>query len=138
MPLNHTYSFYYCFRYIVNKLSWCGSENDPGIDFKECPWECSIQSPYWSLANQKVGCEEYMFSKIQMTKLIQRCWRNMWRRAFSNVLPTDSTVVRVFAFRTRDRGSIPCRFIPKTIKMVIVPPCQGLDKRKETKSQGFV
>ena len=41
-------------------------------------------------------------------------------------IPTDSTVVRVFAFRTGDRISIPCRVIPKTIKMVIVPLCQVL------------
>ena len=39
---------------------------------------------------------------------------------YSNI-PTDSTVVRVFAFRTGDQGSIPCQVIPKTFKMVIVP-----------------
>ena len=50
----------------------------------------------------------------------------------------DSTVVRVFAFRTGDRGSIPCRVIPKTIKMVIVPLCQAFDKREGTISSGVV
>ena len=41
-------------RFIVNKLSWCGTENDPGINFDKCPWECSIQSNYWAVANKKV------------------------------------------------------------------------------------
>uniref|UniRef100_A0A7M5WRK7 ADP-ribosyl cyclase/cyclic ADP-ribose hydrolase n=3 Tax=Clytia hemisphaerica TaxID=252671 RepID=A0A7M5WRK7_9CNID len=39
--------------FLVNKLSWCGTEKDPGIDFTQCTWECSIQAPYWSTANKK-------------------------------------------------------------------------------------
>jgi len=39
--------------FIVNKLSWCGTEMDPGINFNECPWECSIQANYWAVANKK-------------------------------------------------------------------------------------
>ncbi|XP_057293167.1 ADP-ribosyl cyclase/cyclic ADP-ribose hydrolase-like [Hydractinia symbiolongicarpus] len=39
--------------YLVNDMKWCGKRDSPGINFKECPWECSIQTPYWSSANQR-------------------------------------------------------------------------------------
>lgn len=39
--------------YLLNGLTWCGSDQPPGINFNQCPWECSIQAPYWSLANQR-------------------------------------------------------------------------------------
>ena len=45
-------------------------------------------------------------------------------------ISANSTVVRVFAVRTEDRGSIPFRVIPETIKIVIITLCQTLDKRE--------
>jgi len=39
--------------YLVNNLTWCGSEKSPGIEYKPCPWECRIQKDYWREANKR-------------------------------------------------------------------------------------
>lgn len=39
--------------YLVNGLSWCGKKQPPGINYDACPYECSIQAPYWAVANLK-------------------------------------------------------------------------------------
>eukprot|EP00794_Sanderia_malayensis_P016044 gene16044-17666_t len=39
--------------YLFTGLSWCGSKDPPGINYNSCPYECSIQAPYWAMANFK-------------------------------------------------------------------------------------
>lgn len=41
--------------YLLNGLRWCGSKEDPGIDYKECPYECSKQKAFWGLAAAKLA-----------------------------------------------------------------------------------
>lgn len=39
----------------MNGLRWCGSKKEPGVDYKECPYECSKQRAFWGLAAAKVS-----------------------------------------------------------------------------------
>lgn len=41
--------------YLLSGLRWCGSKEDPGINYKECPYECSKQKAFWGLAAEKLA-----------------------------------------------------------------------------------
>lgn len=39
--------------YLFTGLTWCGSKQYPGINYTSCPYDCSIQAPFWAVANFK-------------------------------------------------------------------------------------
>jgi len=39
--------------YLTTGLTWCGKKDDPGMNFESCPWKCSIQEPFWAMANKQ-------------------------------------------------------------------------------------
>ena len=35
-------------------MQWCGMIHEPGINYKQCPYECAKQKAFWGAAAKKV------------------------------------------------------------------------------------